>query len=109
MTKHRPGSMGAAEAKTTRRFFIGATIIVLTLFLFTVTNNGTYFHLYYERANTLSKVLGWLFTGGWLYFLWFHSYDMGWGKKGSATRVAVILLLGLALAFGCLFGFRFDL
>lgn len=107
--KHRSGSMGAAEAKSTKRFFIGASVIVTLIFLITVLPIDTYFHAYFKRAALTSKIAGIIVFIAWNIYLWIFSYDFSYGKKSSAGLNIAILVIGLILMLGLLFGFNLDL
>lgn len=107
--KHRPGSMAAAEAKSTKRFFIGASVIVALIFLITVLPIDTFFHAYFKRAAFISKLGGILVFIAWNIYLWKFSVDFSYGKKSSAGLNIAILAIGLVLMLGLLFGFNLDL
>lgn len=107
---YKPGSMGAAENKSTTRWFIGATLmigIITLLFSFPIFDNNL--NYWFKKASWVSKAGGYLVVGAWLYFLWQHSYNVGWGKKFSAVGIVALLLIALALIFGLFAGFNFDL
>ncbi len=107
--KHRPGSMAAAEAKNTKRFFIGASVIVGIIILLFVLPIPTFFHGYYKRTDLVFKILGFILSGGWYWFLWIKSSGVAYGKKDSATGVSVLLLIWFALICATFGGFNFDL
>ncbi len=107
--KHRPGSMAAADAKSTKRFFIGASAIVGIIILLFVLPIPTFFHGYYKRADLVFKIAGFALSGGWYWFLWIRSADVAYGKKDSATGVSIVLLIWLALICATFGGFNFGL
>lgn len=106
---YRPGSMAEADAKSTKRFFIGASIIVGLIILITIIPNNLYFHAYFKRAPMISKIAGFISAAAWYWFLWKKSVDFSYGKKASMTLTLVILGVGLLLTLMLLFGFNLDL
>lgn len=106
----RPGSEGAAQARTAKRFFVGATAIIGLLLIMSVTNlPPTFLHGYFKAAALWSNVVGVLIIAAWIVYLWKYSQDLSYGKNRSAALNIAILLVGLILGFGFLYGFTFDL
>lgn len=101
--------MAAAEAKSTKRWFIGATIIILLIVGITVIPNNLMFHYYFQRAGLFSNILGVLIAAAWIIYLWKWSYNLSYGKRSSAGLNIGILVIGLILMLCLLFGFNTDL
>lgn len=106
---YRPGSMGAAEAKSTKKFFIGASVVVGIVILLFLLPIPTFFHRYFVRAAMIFKIIGIILSAGWFWFLWVKSADVAYGKKDAATGVSILLLIWFALIVCSLGGFNFDL
>ncbi len=103
-TNYRPGSMGAAEKKSTKKFLIGAGVVYLIILLLLWGVIPTYMHQYFKRADFLLNLIGIIAILGSFYMIYSAT------KKGEA-KVSYIIGAFILLAFGicCACGFNFDL
>lgn len=109
----KKGTMAAADAKSAKRFFIGASILVGIIILiwvlpFNVDSAVGYAHAYFVRASSVWKIIAFILIAAWYGFLWGKSAQMITSPKDRGTP-AIILLVGLFLILGCLSGWNFDL
>lgn len=105
-SNYRPGSMGAADEKSERRFVIGATIIGLVIAALYVIPNGFYFHQWYKEAGWGWNLAGHGVTGAWLWFVWKCLRQANAGPKESWPNI--VLVVGLAAIFFVYAGFSFG-
>lgn len=97
------------EIRETRKWFTIASIIVAAIFLLFVTNNNLFFHHYYENAGGFWKVMGWLTTAAWYWFVWYYFPKHRNSKRWVESKGGYIIFGGLALIILFLSGFDFDL
>lgn len=104
-TKHRPGSMAAADAKSEKTFNAVFTVILLILVGITVFPSGTFFHQYYQQGANIFKVFGFIAIVAWVWLVWFKLPDLNWGGglKG------IVMFGGIAVILLLLFGFNLSL
>lgn len=104
----RPGSMGAADQKSARRFYIGFAVIIAALMLVTYVNIGdNFFHAWFVNAKSWTKYLS--VVTYLLAFYWVYKADrLTIGEKSGAIFGIVagaLVIFSIALSAG----FVFDL
>lgn len=104
-TKHKPGTMAAADAKNEKLFNGAFSIVLIAIVLITVFAKGTYFHHYFSNASFILKLIGFLLVPTWLYLVWFvlPEAKISGGLKGA------VMFGGMALIMLFLFGFNLAL
>lgn len=112
MTKqsYRPGSEGATQAKSEKKWFLAYSIAVSVIFLLFVLPVGTYFHHYYKHAAGFLAFIGWLIFIGLHGFVWYYYPRYKDIKRWLSPGWAFAVCFG-GLGLMCLFlgGFNFSL
>lgn len=107
--KYPKGSMAEADAKSSKRFFIGAALVIAVIMSAIYFNfPSSFFHtVYYVRSGTLAHIASILLFATCYYFI-VAGAGILWGEKsGGNYTIIVLVLLGLAIATSA--GFNFSL
>lgn len=107
--KYPKGSMAEADAKSSKRFFIGAAVVIAVIMSMIYFNfPSTFLHtVYYVRASGLSHVLS-VFAFAACYVFILVGSGILWEEK-SGGNYTIITLGSLALAIALSAGFNFSL
>lgn len=107
--KYPKGSMGEADAKSSKRFFIGAAVIIAVIMSMIYFNfPSTFFHtVYYVRSGGWAHGISLVLFAVCYYFI-IAGAGILWGEK-SGGNYGLIATVLLALAMLTAFGFNLSL
>jgi hypothetical protein len=98
MKKYRDGSMGAAEARSTKRIAIGSSILALILLCVVYLGNND-LNAFMQRAGRFDQVVGFLAFAASGVVVWYaREKDWTGGRTGAVWFVC--LLLGFCFSAG---------
>lgn len=106
--EYRPGSMGEADAKTSKiALIVFAAVYVAIVALFLVPSS-LFPHLWFSKAVMGYRIVSIALIIGWFVYFGFSYNDFVKDTKPQ-PETWIILTVGLALTVGFLAGFNFSL